>query len=43
MSYNLLRAGYPLVVYNRTKAKVEEMVKEGAQAAKESQGSGREK
>jgi len=34
MSYNLLRAGYPLVVYNRTKAKVEEMVKEGAQAAK---------
>ena len=33
MSRNLLQAGYPLVVYTRTKAKIEDMVKEGAQGA----------
>ena len=33
MSRNLLRAGYPVVVYTRTKSKIEEMVKEGAQGA----------
>lgn len=33
MSRNLLQAGYPLVVYTRTKAKIKEMEKEGAQGA----------
>ena len=33
MSKNLLKAGYELVVYNRSKAKVEEVVAAGAQAA----------
>lgn len=34
MCRNLLQAGYPVVVYTRTKSKIEEMVKEGAQGAK---------
>ncbi len=33
MALNLLRAGYPLVVHNRTRAREEEPVSEGAQAA----------
>ena len=33
MALNLLRAGYPLVVHNRTRAKEEELVSEGASAA----------
>ena len=33
MSKNLLKAGYELVVYNRSKAKVDEVVAAGAQAA----------
>ena len=33
MSKNLLKAGYQLVVYNRSKAKVDELVAAGAQAA----------
>ena len=33
MCRNLLQAGYPVVVYTRTKSKIEEMVKEGAQGA----------
>jgi 3-hydroxyisobutyrate dehydrogenase-like beta-hydroxyacid dehydrogenase len=31
MSRNLLKEGYPLVVYNRTRSKAEELAKEGAQ------------
>lgn len=34
---NLLKAGYPLVVHNRSRPAVEELSKEGAQAAKTSQ------
>src|SRR5580658_7448311 len=30
MGRNLLRAGFPLVVWNRTKAKADELVREGA-------------
>jgi len=37
MSRNLLRAGYPLVVYTRTRSKLEEMAKEGAEIANSSQ------
>ncbi|MEI0530364.1 2-hydroxy-3-oxopropionate reductase [Brachyspira pilosicoli] len=33
MSKNLLKAGHELIVYNRSKASVEELVKEGAKAA----------
>lgn len=33
MSKNLLKAGHELIVYNRSKASVEEVVKEGAKAA----------
>jgi 2-hydroxy-3-oxopropionate reductase len=33
MARNLLKAGYPLVVYNRSRAVVDELNKEGAQAA----------
>ena len=33
MARNLLKAGYPLVVYNRSRAAVDELSKEGAQAA----------
>jgi 2-hydroxy-3-oxopropionate reductase len=33
MALNLLRAGYSLVVHNRTRAKEEELVSEGAEAA----------
>jgi 2-hydroxy-3-oxopropionate reductase len=33
MALNLLRAGYPLVVHNRTRAKEQELVDEGAQSA----------
>lgn len=33
MARNLLKAGFPLVVHNRSLAAVEELVKEGAQAA----------
>src|ERR1700750_1545681 len=33
MALNLLRAGYPLVVHNRTRAKEEPVVSEGASAA----------
>lgn len=34
MARNLMKAGYELVVYTRTKAKIEAFVKEGAQGAK---------
>jgi len=34
MAINLLRAGYPLVVHNRSQGKVQELVSLGAQAAK---------
>ena len=34
MARNLMKAGYELVVYTRTKAKIETFVKEGAQGAK---------
>ena len=30
MGQNLLRAGFPLVVWNRTKSKADELVREGA-------------
>src|SRR5437660_2382592 len=33
MALNLLRAGYPLVVHNRTRAKEQELVSQGAQAS----------
>jgi len=33
MARNLMKAGYPLVVYNRSRQAVEELSKEGAQAA----------
>jgi 3-hydroxyisobutyrate dehydrogenase-like beta-hydroxyacid dehydrogenase len=33
MARNLLRAGFPLVVWNRTKAKAEDLVREGAKLA----------
>ncbi len=33
MARNLIKAGFPLVVHNRTRAKVDELVKEGAAAA----------
>jgi 2-hydroxy-3-oxopropionate reductase len=33
MARNLLKAGYPLVVYNRSRTAVDELSKEGAQAA----------
>ena len=33
MAKNLLKAGFPLVVHNRSRAKVDELVKEGAAAA----------
>ncbi len=33
MAKNLLKAGFPLVVHNRSRAKVDELVKEGATAA----------
>ena len=33
MAKNLLKAGFPLVVHNRTRAKVDELVREGATAA----------
>ena len=33
MSRNLMKAGYELVVYNRSKASVEELAAEGAEAA----------
>ena len=33
MALNLVRAGYPLVVHNRTRAKEDELVSEGAQSA----------
>lgn len=34
MAKNLLKAGYPLVVYNRTKRKVKELVDSGAESGK---------
>jgi len=37
MARNLLKAGYMLVVHNRSRAAVEELAKEGAQAAPDSQ------
>ena len=37
MARNLLRAGYPLVVFNRSRGPVDELVKEGAKAAAPSQ------
>jgi 2-hydroxy-3-oxopropionate reductase len=37
MARNLLKAGYPLVVHNRSRGAVEELSKEGAQAAASSQ------
>jgi 2-hydroxy-3-oxopropionate reductase len=37
MARNLLKAGYPLVVHNRSRGVVEELSKEGAQAAASSQ------
>src|SRR5262245_65740165 len=33
MAKNLIRAGYPLVVHNRSHAKVDELVKDGATPA----------
>ena len=33
MARNLFKAGYPLVVHNRSRAAVEELAKEGAKAA----------
>lgn len=33
MAFNLLRAGYEIVVYNRTRSKMEELIKAGAKAA----------
>jgi len=33
MSSNLIKEGYPLVVYNRTKEKVKELADQGAQVA----------
>ena len=36
MARNLIKAGFPLVVHNRTRAKVDELVKEGAAAARTS-------
>jgi 2-hydroxy-3-oxopropionate reductase len=33
MARNLMKAGFPLVVHNRSRAKVDELVKEGARAA----------
>jgi 2-hydroxy-3-oxopropionate reductase len=33
MARNLLKAGFPLIVHNRSRAKVDELVKEGATAA----------
>ena len=33
MARNLLKAGYPLVVHNRSRGAVDELSKEGAQAA----------
>src|SRR5437016_3595745 len=33
MARNLIKAGYPLVVHNRSRAKVDEVVKDGATAA----------
>src|SRR5437764_406813 len=33
MAKNLLKAGFPLIVHNRSRAKVDELVKEGATAA----------
>src|SRR5947208_2502366 len=37
MARNLLNAGYPLIVHNRSRAAVDELSKEGAQAAPHSQ------
>jgi 2-hydroxy-3-oxopropionate reductase len=37
MARNLLKAGYPLVVHNRSRGPVEELSKDGAQAAASSQ------
>ena len=36
MARNLVQAGYDLVVYNRSRGKVEELVAEGADAAESS-------
>ena len=33
MAHNILKAGFPLVVHNRSRAAVDELVQEGAQAA----------
>jgi 2-hydroxy-3-oxopropionate reductase len=33
MALNLLRAGYPLVVHNRTREKESELVSQGAESA----------
>jgi 3-hydroxyisobutyrate dehydrogenase len=38
MGKNLLRAGFPLVVWNRTKAKADELVREGAKLAADPRG-----
>jgi 2-hydroxy-3-oxopropionate reductase len=38
MALNLLRAGYPLVVHNRTRSKEEELVSEGASASESPRG-----
>ena len=37
MARNLMKAGYPLVVHNRSRAAVDELSKEGAQPAASSQ------
>ena len=37
MARNLLKAGYPLVIHNRSRAAVDELSKEGAQAAANTQ------
>ena len=39
MARNLIKAGYSLVVHNRSRAAVDELSKEGAQASRELKGS----
>ena len=41
MGRNLLKAGFPLVVWNRTKAKAEDLVREGAKLAADPRARGR--
>jgi len=36
MARNVMRAGFPLTVYNRSPRKIEQMVREGAREARDS-------